>query len=313
MAPPASTARVERQYGTNRYETSAAASEDAFAPGVPVAYVTTGRNFPDALAAGAAAGFQGGPIILVDANFLPALAVTELERLNPQRIVMVGGPAIVSDYVATLVARYQTGGGFTRLFGADRYATAAAISANTFAPGVSTAYVTTGENWPDALAAVPHAARAGGPLLLTRGSALPASVAAELERLDPGRIIVVGGSGGRLRCGRLPRSTRTTPGVACCASAAWIATTRRRSLSAFHHPAVRPWRTWRPARTSPTRSARAPRQPSAARPRSSSSRRRSHPTAAGSSIGSIRRRIILLGGPSIITRSVQEALGVFVP
>ena len=128
----------------------------------------------------------------------------------------------------TLVARYQTGGGFTRLFGADRYATAAAISSNTFAPGVPTAYVTTGENWPDALAAVPHAARAGGPLLLTRGSALPASIAAELDRLDPGRIIVVGGSTARLRWRSWPRSTRTTPGAACSASAARIATTRPR-------------------------------------------------------------------------------------
>jgi putative cell wall-binding protein len=191
--PPASTARVERQYGNNRYETAALASEDAFAPGVPVAYVTTGATFPDALAAGAAAGFKRGPVILVERNRLPALATTELERLNPQRIVIVGGDSVVSPYVSLLVSRYHTGGGLTRIAGADRYRTAAAVSAATYAPGVATAYVASGANWPDALAAVPHAGRAGSPLLLVGPSGIPDAVKVELQRLKPGRIIVVGG------------------------------------------------------------------------------------------------------------------------
>ena len=194
QTPPGSTAKVERQYGNNRHETAAAASEDAFAPGRPVAYVTTGANFPDALAAGVAAGYGHGPVILVERDRLPALATTELERLNPQRIVIVGGGSSVSSYVAGLVTRYQTGGGATRIAGTDRYGTAAAISAATFAPGVATAYVASGTSWPDALAVVPHAARAGGPLLLTKATSLPDSLKSELTRLQPGRIIVVGGT-----------------------------------------------------------------------------------------------------------------------
>lgn len=161
VTPPPSTAAVERQYGSDRYETTAAAVEDAFPIGVPVAYVATGRNFPDALAAGAAAGAQGGPIILVEQNSIPALAATELERLNPLRIVVVGGQNMVSDYVFSLLAPFA-GASIARIAGADRYATAAAISADAFAPGVASAYVTTGQNWPDALAGVPHAARPAG-------------------------------------------------------------------------------------------------------------------------------------------------------
>ena len=190
---PASTARVERQYGNNRYETAAAASEDAYAPGVPVAYVATGANFPDALAAGAAAGFQGGPVVLVDRNYLPALAITELERLDPQRIVIVGGTSVISAYVAGLVGRFQTGGGTTRVAGADRYATAAEV-ANAFSPGVPRVYVAAGDNWPDALAAVPHAARAGGPILLTEPNRLPSATRTALTRLAPAQIVVLGGT-----------------------------------------------------------------------------------------------------------------------
>lgn len=193
ITPPASSTRVERQYGDDRYQTAAVISEDAFAPGVPIAYVATGANFPDALAAGAAAGYRGGPVILVERDRLPALATTELERLDPARIVIVGGPSVISDYVANLVARFQTGGGATRIAGPDRYATAAAVSASTFSGGVETAYVATGRSWADALAAVPHAARAGGPVLLTLPDSLPDRLRTELARLRPNRIIVVGG------------------------------------------------------------------------------------------------------------------------
>ena len=194
LSPPQATASVERQYGNDRYETAAAVSEDAFAAGRPVVYVTTGANYPDALAAGAAAGFGRGPVILVERSRLPALATTELERLNPGRIVIVGGTSVVSEYVASLVDRYQTGGGTTRIAGSDRYQTAAQLSSATFAPGVPTAYVASGVSWPDALAAVPHAARAGGPLLLTKATSIPTIVRAELQRLQPGRIIVLGGT-----------------------------------------------------------------------------------------------------------------------
>jgi putative cell wall-binding protein len=263
------------------------------------------------LAAGAAAGFQGGPIILVDSNFLPTLAVTELERLDPQRIVMVGGPAVVSDYAATLVARYQTGGGFTRLFGADRYATAAAISSNTFAPGVPTVYVTTGENWPDALAAVPHAARDGGPLLLTRGSAVPDSIGAELDRLDPGRIIVVGGpavvsdaavaaldaydtGGGVQRIGGVDRYDTAA------------------RLSSVHHPAGAALAYVATGQNFPDALGAGP----AAAVRGAPTilvRSTSIPPHSGGELDRLNPgRIILLGGPPVITRSVQEALGVLV-
>lgn len=83
----------------------------------------------------------------------------------------------------------------TRIGGRDRYATAADVSAATFAPGVPVAFVATGTKFPDALAAGPIAARLGGPVLLTLPDSLPASTAAELSRLHPQRIYVLGSAG----------------------------------------------------------------------------------------------------------------------
>jgi putative cell wall-binding protein len=192
VAPAPVTGTVTRIFGTDRYATAAMVSAATFAPGVPVVFIATGQNFPDALAGGPAAGKLGGPILLVKQNSIPALVATELDRLNPGRIVVLGGPAIVSDAVKTALGAY-TSGTVTRIFGADRYATAAMVSAATFAPGVPVVFIVTGQNFPDALAGGPAAADDGSPILLVKQNSIPALVATELDRLNPGRIVVLGG------------------------------------------------------------------------------------------------------------------------
>jgi len=187
------TGAVTRLAGADRYATAAAVSGATFRPNVPVAYVATGRNYPDALAGVPAAAAGGGPILLVPGTFIPSSVGAELDRLNPVRIVVLGGSAVVSDGVVAVLGAYATGG-VTRLAGADRYGTAAAISAAAFPSPVPVAYVATGQNYPDALAGGPAAAREGGPVLLVRRDSIPAPVATELDRLDPGRIVVLGGS-----------------------------------------------------------------------------------------------------------------------
>ncbi|HYM82938.1 MAG TPA: cell wall-binding repeat-containing protein, partial [Candidatus Dormibacteraeota bacterium] len=172
-------ATPERLAGADRYATAAAISAATFAPGVPVAYVATGLGFPDALAAAAAAGKTGSPVLLVSGTSIPASTATELGRLKPGRIVVAGGPTVVSDDVLNLLASY-TAGGVSRLAGADRYATAAAISQATFAPGVPVAYIATGLNFPDALSGAAAAGKTGGPVLLVPGDSVPAVVAQEL-------------------------------------------------------------------------------------------------------------------------------------
>jgi hypothetical protein len=89
-----------------------------------------------------------------------------------------------------------TAGTVTRLAGANRFATAAAISAATFAPGVDVAYIAYAFNYPDALAGAAAAGTIRGPVLLAATS-LPLNIATstELVRLKPKRIVVLGGSG----------------------------------------------------------------------------------------------------------------------
>jgi putative cell wall-binding protein len=193
--PGSADSLVTRLAGSDRFGTAAAVSSAHYAQNVPVAYVATGANFADALAAGPAAIRQGGPVLLVSHNRIPSPTMLELTRLRPAVIRVVGGAGVISDGVLDALRPYATTGAVERLAGADRYATAAAVSAATFARGVPVAYIATGGNFPDALAGVGTAGRNGGPILLVRSESVPAATAAELARLAPGRIVVLGGSG----------------------------------------------------------------------------------------------------------------------
>ena len=180
--------------GEDRFGTAAAVSRASFDTAVPVVYIADGTTFPDALAGGPAARVGGGPLLLTAPGSLPAATTTELARLTPGRIVVLGGTGAVSASVEGALDAYTTGT-VTRVAGPDRYATAAAVSASAFPAGTSVAYVATGMTFPDALAAGAAAARAGAPILLVEPNALPGATAAELARLGPDQIVVMGGTG----------------------------------------------------------------------------------------------------------------------
>jgi len=182
-----------RQAGSDRYSTAAQISAKHFESGVPVVFVATGADFPDALAGGPAAAKLGGPILLTQKGKLPAATVSELRRLRPKRIIVLGGAGVVSQAVEKALRGY-TSGAVSRLAGADRYSTAAAISRSAFKAGVPVAYVATGADFPDALAGGAAGASLDGPVLLVTGTAIPKATAAELGRLKPKRIVVLGGT-----------------------------------------------------------------------------------------------------------------------
>ncbi len=181
---------VPRLAGANRYSTATAVSKYGYPSGADVVYVATGEHFPDALAGGAAAAHEAAPVLLVQKSSIPSATKSELSRLSPGRIVVLGGTAVIDDQVVTDLRAYA--GTVTRVAGANRYATSAAVSKAAFTSS-NVAYVATGVDFPDALAAVPAAVQAGAPLLLVRPDELPTVVSTELKRLGATSIVVVGG------------------------------------------------------------------------------------------------------------------------
>jgi putative cell wall-binding protein len=186
-------ATVSRHPGIDRYDTAARISRDHFAPGVETVFIATGESFPDALAGGAAAAHLEGPVLLVQERGVPSVTSSELARLHPRHVVVLGGPGAVPE---TVLRSNGTVAGVTaeRVAGSSRYDTAALLSAAVFTGPVDTAFIATGDDFPDALAGVPAAAHFKTSLLLTPRDALPAEVRAELCRLQPTRIVILGGT-----------------------------------------------------------------------------------------------------------------------
>lgn len=180
-----------RRAGPDRYATAVEISKATAPAGADLVYVASGTSPTDALAVTPVAGAQAAPALLVAPTSLPSVVATELDRLDPERIVVLGGRSAVSDSVVSELRDHAPT--VDRLSGADRYATAAAVSASHYPPGVVIAYVTSGTSTPDALAAGAPAVGKGPVLLVTRDG-IPAPTAAELHRLEPGNIVIVGGT-----------------------------------------------------------------------------------------------------------------------
>lgn len=84
--------------------------------------------------------------------------------------------------------------GVSRVYGLNRYETAIAQSAAGFASDtVTTTIIASGEDFPDALSGGLLAGAYGSPMLLTRRTALPAGLLAEIQRLGAVKVVLIGG------------------------------------------------------------------------------------------------------------------------
>lgn len=184
----AKIATVERVAGDTRFETAVAVSKRwaPFAANTGTVYLASGLNFPDALSGGSGAAKEGAPMLLTDGKSLTDETVVELRRLKPKKVVIVGGANVVSAAVAKSVGDAVAGVEVVRAAGDTRYETSAMIIENVTgkpANEMTSVFLTTGQNYPDALAGIPAAHVAKAPLALTTPTCLPTAVKAELDKL----------------------------------------------------------------------------------------------------------------------------------
>ncbi|MFZ7089432.1 cell wall-binding repeat-containing protein [Curtobacterium sp. RRHDQ10] len=175
---PSCTRVATRISGSDRFTVAAMASQ-SFPTSTDTVFVASGTNFPDALAAGPAAAALKAPLLLVTSTSVPDVTRAAIQRLAPERIVVVGGPVAVGDSVAAQLAGIG-GATVTRIGGADRYAVSRAIAQQVFLDPTSPlyagitptgVYVASGRGYADALSAGGAAAKAGDPLLIVDGLA----------------------------------------------------------------------------------------------------------------------------------------------
>ncbi|MER3388719.1 MAG: cell wall-binding repeat-containing protein [Microcella sp.] len=191
--PPA----VSRIAGADRYSTAAKIAQeyDPFPSGEGVVYVATGTGFADALSAAAAAAYLDAPLLLTAPTSLPSVIRSEILRLGPHKIIIVGGTSVVSSGVENALKNLAPI--VVRQAGSDRYSTSRVVTREAFeSGGATTAFVATGSGFADALAAASAAGSIGAPVVLVDGSSsgVPSATRSLLADLGVTDVYVAGGT-----------------------------------------------------------------------------------------------------------------------
>ncbi len=157
---------VNRLHGSHRYETAIKISQAAFSDTAEAVVLATGLEFPDALAGVPLAYEKGGPLLLTRSDKLTDETAHEIDRLLKEgdTVYVLGGEAAVSEEVADEL--YYMDFEVERLEGEGRFDTAVRI-AEEVTGNPEEVFLTTGLDFPDAVAASGPAAMRGAPILLT--------------------------------------------------------------------------------------------------------------------------------------------------
>jgi putative cell wall-binding protein len=192
-------ASADRLQGPSRYATGIKVAQAAYPGTVPVLYLSTGQNYPDALSAGPAAVHLGGPVLLVQPDTLSDDVKAAIAGFDPDEVIVLGASNSISTAVFDQVSELLPTSQVRRLEGNSRYATSRLVNQDAFldrpgSAGADTVFIANGGNFPDALSAGPAAASVNGAVLLVDGpsTAVPAETTALLSQLNPTRITIVG-------------------------------------------------------------------------------------------------------------------------
>lgn len=198
---------AERLSGANRFEVAANISKKGWNQASTV-YLTNYTAFADALSASPLAYKNDAPILLTLKDRLSAETKNEISRLNPTKVVLVGGAGSISDSVINDVKSINSNIQVDRIAGQNRFEVSYNIAKELGT--ANKAVVANGLNYPDALAIAPYAARNGFPILLTAPTSLPTHTNNALKELGVSQTIVVGGeaSVGKNVYSAIPSPTR---------------------------------------------------------------------------------------------------------
>lgn len=194
--------------GRDRYDTALRLARN-FAAGkggrgqVPVAFVASGATLVDAVAVSGLAGHEDAPVLLTQRRSLHNGVADFLEDNDVGTVYVLGGPAAVADSVLDELEALDSEPRVSRIEGADRYATAAAIGSE-LGGGSSwcgsdeaSAILVNGGDVSLAYAMMvgPLAYRLELPVLLTARRTLPEATAEFLRTEDIEHVVIVGGPG----------------------------------------------------------------------------------------------------------------------
>ncbi|KLU61368.1 N-acetylmuramoyl-L-alanine amidase LytC precursor [Peptococcaceae bacterium CEB3] len=146
-------------------------------------------DYADSIAATPYAVSLNAPILLTSGDALDPRVVAELQRLKPQKVILLGGSGCLQPAIEQELSRLSLKG--ERIGGADRYETSILLAQHLHSDSLILA---NGDNFPDALSAASYAGIKQIPIVLT-SKTFPASVVKYYDQVHPQHLLVIGGEG----------------------------------------------------------------------------------------------------------------------
>lgn len=161
--------------GLTRYETSVEVSKKGWSKADTVILVNGYAN-ADGLTASPLASAYNAPILLTEKGKLSEGAKAEIKRLNPSKVILIGGTTVLSDNLISQVKGINSNISVERLGGLTRYETSLYIAKKLDTiVDVSKAYVCYGYGEADALSIAAKAGTDKTPIILAERNRVPAA------------------------------------------------------------------------------------------------------------------------------------------
>ncbi|MDO9557601.1 MAG: cell wall-binding repeat-containing protein [Coriobacteriia bacterium] len=189
------TPDITRLAGDDRVQTATKISREAFPMGCDTVLIASARDYADALCGVPLAQSYRAPVLLCEPTRVPPALESELRRLKPSRVIILGGEVSLTPAVNSRLAQILPSAGIDRIAGVDRYETSAKIAVQ-LAERRGTperVVVASGAGFADALSSSAYAARKGYPVLLSRPDTLPQVIEGVIASFAPDSAVIIGG------------------------------------------------------------------------------------------------------------------------
>jgi putative cell wall-binding protein len=181
-------AKNPRIAGNDGTQTSIRISQYQFSNGTDTVILARSDDYSDALTGVPLAYKLHAPILLTPSARLSVEVFTEIQRLAPKKIILLGGTVALSTAIEQ---QLQGSYSLQRLGGVTRYDTAALIASTLGTLGQ--AIIVNGNNYPDAISMASTAAQHGMPILVTDTQTMPEETDTIMRQLLISETIVGGG------------------------------------------------------------------------------------------------------------------------
>lgn len=182
---------VERIFGKDRIETSIKVSKFAYPSGAKTIFIAGFNGDADALTSTSMVGQMNGPLLLTRKAKLEAKLLDEINRLDPENIIILGGESAVGKSVENQLAKKHN---TRRIKGNSRVETAVNIALDYYGDRkISEVFVVEYNSLVDALAIGPVSAKVEAPVLITGKDRVPAVVSKFLKDHKVDKVTIVGG------------------------------------------------------------------------------------------------------------------------